>query len=535
MKFSVIHPTARVTADFEHPWWKAAMSVLQGCDSPRDLEYVLVVHHSRIAAFWASEAIGAFSPYVGRFSVIVNYDRDCLVDQCNAGLLAASNDIHVWNQDDMRFPEHWDSEILQLIPDASQRVCVKARTDGDRDELLTLPTIATKALAQFIGPLSPEYISMYSDDEWSARARQAGEVIHAPHLYFEHLHPTNETARVDSIYTQENSHEAYKVGKAVYESRRKQGFPYVELPGWPKVETPNAEMGLVDRAADWIAAKLGAKKSDSKAPPILAICTPGDSFPFVWNEAFLNLGARLGDEGYLCKRYMGYSSNVYHCRIDLASRVIEEAEKTGERPDLVLWLDSDNVLLPDQLSGLLRFMDRYPAVDGIFGWCWIRKAHGWTTSAGMFWPDDGVHVMSMNMDAMFAGKDGRKFAPKRIEHSGFPCALLRYSAFEKLGAGAFRPMTKADLPAYFEGNMPVKEVSDDWFSGEDTSWCLQAKKAGLTLVVDPGCKVGHLKLQFQEPDIGKITESTPQAAKEWRAGLNGHPIDVPREYEKVMT
>ena len=53
MKFSIIHPTARVTPAFEHPWWIAAESALLGCDSPQDVEYILNVHHSRAAAFYA--------------------------------------------------------------------------------------------------------------------------------------------------------------------------------------------------------------------------------------------------------------------------------------------------------------------------------------------------------------------------------------------------------------------------------------------------------------------------------------------------
>ena len=57
MKFSIIHPTARVTPDFANPWWKAALSVAEGCDDLGQVEYIIVVHRSRYAEF---KAIPAF-------------------------------------------------------------------------------------------------------------------------------------------------------------------------------------------------------------------------------------------------------------------------------------------------------------------------------------------------------------------------------------------------------------------------------------------------------------------------------------------
>jgi hypothetical protein len=534
MKFSIIHPTARVTPNFEHPWWHAAESALYACDSPRDVEYILVIHHSRAREFYRTlSSPGAHIPAKlwGTWSIVINHGRDCLVDQCNAGQLAAQGEIIVGNQDDMRYPEHWDTEISKLIPDTSKLVCVQARTDGGRKDLLTIPTIATRSLVEAIGMLPSEYESMFSDDEWSAKAWRLGSVTKST-LYFQHLHPVNKTANSDAVYALENRAEAYNVGWKTFQERKAAGFPRVPYPG------EDANKSFFETLKERMAAILSPPHREIGAPKVIAICTPGAEFPFAWVEAFLNLGSRLGEERFICKRYMTFSSNVYHTRQQLVERVIEDARVSGIVPQLVLWLDSDNVLLPDQLSGLLRFMERYPEVDAVFGWCWIRKPQGWTTSAGWFWPDDGVHLLAMNADAMFEGAtEKEKWAPKRIEHSGFPCALIRYAAMEKLGPGAFRPLTKADLPAYFGAEMPKVEVSDDWFSGEDSAWCLRAKKAGMTLVVDPGCKVGHLKLGMQEPDIKGLVNMgfQPKDAEKHRADINGAPVEAPPEYERVIS
>ena len=496
MKFSVIHPTARVTPDFDNPWWKAADSAISGADNPRDLEYVLVVHHSRAQDFW-EHLQGWLACEVGRFQIVINRDRDCLVDQCNAGMLAAQGEIQCWNQDDMRYPPHWDTEVLKLIPDTSKLVCIQSLANGARKDLLTLPAICTTVLARKIGALSPDYDGMFSDDEWSIKARALGIVVQST-LYFEHLHPADGKGKVDSVHAMENRDEAYRIGSDTFNRRRALGFPRVPFPG-ETVSEP------------------------AESLPLIAACVPGYDFTFPWLEHFFALGTRFRDEGYIVKRYFGYSSNVYHARMSIMSDVIEAAQRSGDTPKYVLWLDSDNVLLPNQLSSLLRYLDNHSDVDAIAGWCWIRKGQDWVTSAGYFWGEDGVHLEHMGVAALLAGDTPTERAtPKRIESTGFPCLLMRYEMCEKLGPYAFRPLTKRDLRAYFGADgLPDKEVADHWFCGEDTAWCLQAKKAGFKLMVDPMCKVGHLKMQLLEPDF-KIE------------GINGAVQEAPPlEYERV--
>lgn len=534
MKFSIIHPTARVTRDFAHPWWLAEEAALRGCDAPQDVEYILVVHHSRAEAFYAmfTGPVQVCSPFWGKLSYVINHGRDCLVDQCNAGQAAASGEIIVGNQDDMRFPEHWDSEILELLPDTSKALCVQAHTDGGRRDLLTIPTIATRVLVEQIGMLSPDYESMFSDDEWSIKAWKFAGVIPSK-LYFQHLHPTNGTAEEDSVYALENRPAAYNVGYETFQKRKALGFPRVPYPGEDATTVPVME------AAQY---------------PTLAMCIPGDNFSGAWLDSFLAMGMELKEAGYVVKRFRGYQSNVYQTRISLTERVIEDAQISGERPEYVLWIDHDNTAAPGQLTGLLKFLENYPQVDAVAGWCWIKKTVGWTTSVGDFWPADGVHLMAFNLDALLMGETPlEKFAPKNIEHTGFPFFLMRYEALERLGPHAFRPLTKADLVDYFEcpgckgfkgspcpmcngtgSVMPEKQVADHWFCGEDSAWCLQAKKAGMTIVVDPGCKVGHLKLQLQEPITAHFTEETPVAEIERSAAINGPPVIAPEVYEKVL-
>jgi len=547
VKFSIIHPTARVTREFASPWWIAAGCAWTGCDNPAEVEYILVVHHSRMGPVLEGGTFG-----FGRFTVVTNYGRDCLVDQCNAGQLAASGEIVIGNQDDMRFPEHWDTEILKLLPDTSIPMCVQARTDGSRKDLLTIPTIATRVLVEQIGLMSTDYESMFSDDEWSIKAHKFAGIVPST-LYFQHLHPVNKTAESDAVYDLENRQEAYNVGWETFQKRKTLGFPRVPYPGENPATVP------VMAPAQY---------------PILAMCIPGEQFSGQWFDSFMAMGSELKEAGYIPKRFRGHTSNVYQTRISLVERVIEDAKITGENPKYVLWIDDDNLPAPGKLTGLLRFLDHYQQIDAVGGWCYIRKGAQWTTSAGIFWEGDGVHLAAFNLDAMFEGETpAEKFAPKKIEHTGFPFLLMRYDAMEKLGPHAFRPLTKADLPAYFDGmeeyhcpacrgtglidhpdyseplvqgglrpimTCPTCEgtggrqaVADWWFCGEDSAWCLQAKKAGMTLAVDPGCEVAHLKLQVLQPTITNLPADASPGMVEYAVKSNGNPVRAPREYQGV--
>jgi hypothetical protein len=431
----------------------------------------------------------------------------------------AQGEIWVGNQDDMRFPEGWDTEIAKLIPDASKAICIQARTDGSRNNLLSIPTIATRTLQRSIGMTSTEYESMFSDDEWSMKAWRMAEVIRTP-LYFRHFHPANGTAAADAVYDIENRAEAYRMGLRTFEKRKALGFPRIPFPD--------------ESEGGFLTVRVPVASGPPAEYPLLALCIPGETFSGQWLDGFLAMGAELRDAGYLVKRYRSYHSNVYNTRIELCERVIEDAKISGDRPKYVLWIDSDNVAAPGRLTGLLRFLEHTPEVAGVAGWCWIKKTHGWTTSAGVFSEDTGVHLLNFNLDALFEGDTQEdKFSVKGIEHTGFPFFLMRYDAMEALGPYAFRPLTKADLPAFLDPGAHPVDVADYWFSGEDSSWCLHARRAGLKLAVDPGCEVLHLKLAPQQPTLGRISEDTAKELVVREVVLQGRPVEAPEAYERA--
>lgn len=496
-QFSILHTTARPAA-----WRKAYDAWVAACDDPRSIEYVLCIDER-----WKFGSSVDFPDDGVMHTLCHNRGRKSFVSGVNTAAAMSQGRILVANADDLFPCEHWDTKLLERIARsrlAEFAIEVTTGTPREHERGLAIIQILSRTRYERFGfVMYPEFESMYSDNDFYEQAVFDRVLIDARDLLFPHRHFSITGESPDAVYLHENRQPAYDLGKVVLTRRRAQRSA---IAGNPERAVPQASIEL--------------------RPPLMAVCTPGETFSAMWLEAFLNLGVKLGEMGIACKRYVGHTSNVYRTRQNITERVVEDANNSGERPDLVLWLDDDNVLLPEQLEGLVKFLQRYPDVDVVAGWCWIHKAHGWATSVGQFWPEDGVSIAPLTLADLFAGKTvAERAGAKIIEHTGFPCVLMRYSALEKLGAAAFRPLTKADLPAIFGETRPAVERPDDWYCGEDTAWCLKAKQAGLRMVVDPGCKVAHLKLQVQEPDLVKDlgVPDSPEL-RDRRRQLNDAPV-----------
>lgn len=522
LKFTIIHPTARVSPEGFKLWWFEAQSAaMAACDQPSNVEYLVVVHHSRAAQFWSGLAGCNGAPHKwGRFTVIVNRGRDCLVDQSNAAHIAMQGEIIVGNQDDMRFPEHWDSEICKLVPDASQLACVQAKTTGPRKDLLTVPTIATYALCQAIGPISPEYDGMYSDDEWSLKARQFGKVIQSD-LYFQHMHPAWGPYPADEIHAKENREEAYRIGRAVFERRKALGFPRVELPGdrvptEPDVrqageyDAPPEKPSLIKRALRSMAALCEVSAPAPALRRSVVACLPGKDYERL--GCVLNLVGAAQSMGFDFKTILGYASSPDSCREMIAKDALHYTEHDPAQYPYVFWQDDDNITTPEQLIRLVGFLENNPHADLIVGWCWIRRNEGWTTSLAQFTDDMGARWLSPQ--DVFGSGD----APQPVNGlaSGFPCVLMRREVLERIGGEGFR---KIPAPKSAFGCI-----------GEDFSFMWRAWRAGVKCYFDPACKVAHLKVQPQEPDLMPFVQQFPKEVQDARRAINGNPVDIPQGF-----
>ena len=480
MKFTILHPTARTKAfpSFPLGWLGVCRQWFSACMKPSDVEYVLIVHESRIAEMWANLIRWGAAPAWGRFTVVVNHGRDCIVDQANAGVVAASGEILIWSMDDLCAPDNWDAKLCALQVDTSQPIAFNCG-ETQRGAVL-MPQIETRVLARAIGLCSTDYLSMFGDNEWTEQARRYGHVVETD-VRFEHRHPIHKTAETDAVYQLENSDESYSRGRAVFDKRKALGFPRVPFPDQPQ---PVA-----------------------KPSKLVAICTPGETFRMEWVAARLALDAALTAAGYTLVPLMSYSSNVYKTRMNLSKSLLELAANV-ERPDYVLWIDDDNIVLPEQALRLLSWLETHGRADGVTGWCWIKKGNDWITSVGRF-NADGVTWRPATVGDLFHGEvDSERQAPKGVTMLGFPCFLLRFEVMEHLGWKAFRPM--------------LTDATEEGFTGEDGAFCARAMRAGLKFYVDPMVKVQHIKPQGLEPDAPALES----LCTEYRACVNGLPVET---------
>src|SRR5208282_2059505 len=237
-------------------WLGACQQWLHRCANPSHVEYILVVDAAQVGLLNYSIAASGLSwpPPWGLFSVVANHGRECFVDARNAGFQAATGEILINSSDDVFAPQDWDRVLSELCPDTSELVGFDCPTGSPRDGELFAVQILTKTLSDLIGPSSPEYWSMFCDDEWTLQMKRLGRIVQGPR--FEHRHPSLGTAANDEVYEKENAAWAYRKGRKAFERRKAQGFPRVSLPGWPDVGSfHSARIPESDRSAappSWI-------------------------------------------------------------------------------------------------------------------------------------------------------------------------------------------------------------------------------------------------------------------------------------------
>lgn len=152
--------------------------------------------------------------------VIVEPGGGC-VRAWNEGAKKAEGALLVQLSDDWVPPPGWDSMLLAEAGDLSQPRVI-AISDGHRTDDLLCMAIMTRARweAQGREMFSPEYKSMYSDNEFSHRAWRDGVVIDArPRITFEHMHPAFGRAQMDKTYAESNTKERYEEGLEIFRRR----------------------------------------------------------------------------------------------------------------------------------------------------------------------------------------------------------------------------------------------------------------------------------------------------------------------------
>jgi hypothetical protein len=152
----------------------------------------------------------------------------------NAAAALSGGKVIIMVADDLRPPQHWDTELLKCIKDPNAEFVIEVSSAKlpDAARLMVAYLLSRKRYENLGYVINPEYIGIYADNEFGDHARQDGVVIDARHLQFRHYHPYYGDALFprDAVYDAGNTHEAAVQGLALYTSRKAAGFPRYPKP-----------------------------------------------------------------------------------------------------------------------------------------------------------------------------------------------------------------------------------------------------------------------------------------------------------------
>lgn len=457
--FSVLHTTAR-----PDQWRKVYDDWIGKAVNPDDVEYVLCVDErwgfGKKDLAWLDGMSGWLQSRGALNKCVWNDKRRCYVDGVNTAAAASTGSILIVNADDQFACDKWDARLsggaTRIVPNGEMVWRVSTGTPGEHERGIMVMPILSRARYERLGYVFyPEYESMYADNDFFEHAQRDGVVIDARGLLFPHKHPLQSLWQVkwDAAYDAQNRPEAYSLGKKVLDRRRACNF------GTPEPE------------------QLPAPCRD---PRSIFVCLPGDTFSRHWVAAWTDLMAHLLNvRGF---RMIRPSFNYTSCAAITRGMMARDILALPELPELVLWIDDDNILTPAGFDQLLADLDGLAVADLMAAWTWIQDDGGLLThtSAGKFTGDRNqiVFIPAAEME--------KARGVIEIEWTGFPAVLMRGSTIQKAG-----PIPFAPLPA------PASEWG---VTGEDVAFCTNAKeRGGCRLFVDPKVFVPHLKLRAIAP------------------------------------
>ena len=462
--FSILHATARLPWGWVLAYW----SWCQGC-SGIPAEYLVSMEkrdwerHERVLSDFGA----GVDPIPVRFIVQSERSGSCVANW-NEAARHAKGKIFCLAEDDLIAPKNWDADILATLSGrlpgsiVDSEFILEVSTGRERDGELIANAMMSRKLYERWGYFYwPEYESMYADDDLTAHARLEDVVIDARHIRFQHR------PMKDQVRARQNRQEAYQLGRRIFDRRIASNF------------RSHVSLAIKEGDAQYSSTKTRSTEhveGAPKPPRSIALCLSGDDFRGAWVDGILELYAHLIGKGYDVIKLRGYTSNVYVTREEIRMAVM-----AAPKPDLLLWLDDDNICTPQHFEQLLEDLDSRPDVDGIFGWCWIHTDDktGFTVSCGNFSPDGSGWIP---FHPSFA--NGRELIP--VEASGFPCVLMHYSALEKAGNHPF-----------------IRGILDERLThgigGEDFAFMRAAMDGGAKFLVDPLVRVPHLKYVTVEP------------------------------------
>ena len=461
--FSILHTSAR-----PDKWREVYDAWMGSCKNPAAVEYVLCIDTRwGFTLEMVPEMKAQMRP---QDTICYNVKRRCYVDGVNIAAAASTGMVLIVNADDQYPCLNWDAELIKKVPPSIDFV-IRVNTGTPQEverRIMCMPILSRPRYEMHGYVMFPEYESMYSDNDFCEQAELDRVVVEAQDLLFPHRHPIcDRNVKMDAVYDAQNRAEAYISGKQILERRRASNFGKRRV----VMEMPSQQ------------AHLNCQREK------IAVALPGERFSstwvYHWTQLFGGLLTQYNVHPNFC-----YSSNVYATRQTL----FDDFSAMRPQPDYMLWIDDDNLVTVDQVQQLILDLKANPEMDMVAGWCWqAGDVYNMAarTSVGVF--ESSGLPRFLSYEELQARTD-----VSEIGFTGFPIVLMRRNILDKLGKDAFAPRFG---PLYDRG-----------YAGEDVSFCIRAREAGVRILVDRRIKVPHLKLRSAEPkDLPVVEEQTEVA------------------------
>jgi len=197
-----------------------------------------------VVRMWESRAPGAHLTWCAGIN---QGDEECRTVATHLGLLVAETgdnyvagvnaaaerlapgvDVLIVVSDDFVPPNNWAKALESVIKPLQPIIYYKSDfavhvNDGCGD-LATLPILSAARYRRFKYVCHPSYQSLFSDTEFTMRAKLDGVLIDARHILFEHMHPVNRKRPADEVDAQHASQVRWDEGKIIYNHRLAIGF-----------------------------------------------------------------------------------------------------------------------------------------------------------------------------------------------------------------------------------------------------------------------------------------------------------------------
>ena len=221
----------------------------------------------------------------------------------------------------------------------------------------------------------------------------------------------------------------------------------------------------------------------------IVFCLPGRGCSYIFLKNFVQLCFDLVQNGNSIQISQDYSSmvNFARCKV-LGANVLRGPNQIpwdGKlKYDYQLWIDSDIVF---DSNKFWQLMDLAVPEEGeekeiVAGWYATEDGH--TTSVAHWLDEESFAKNGGVMNHETVESITRKKKPFTVDYTGFGWVLIKHGVFERLEYPWFAPK----MQIFESGN-----VQD--MCGEDVSFCLDAKKAGMVTWCDPRVRVGHEKMR----------------------------------------